>query len=112
MQLQSLCAATFACIDLLSESKLGQVLGAPRSSLASDIFCWCTDCNAMTACAGHKVRSKDVIKLIGGGTGFAGKEGQRLQSDKKYLLGPGSGMADLRGQAASGASRFGLSFQN
>jgi nitric oxide synthase-interacting protein len=64
------------------------------------------------ASAGQKVRAKDVIKLVGGGTGFAGKEGQRLQSDKKYTLGPGSGMADLRGQASSGTSRFGLSFQN
>ena len=55
---------------------------------------------------------KDVIKLVGGGTGFAGKEGQKLQSERQYVLGPGAGLADLRGQAAAGASRFGLSFQN
>lgn len=58
------------------------------------------------------MREKDVIKLVGGGTGFAGKEGQKLQSDRKYMLGPGTGKADLRGQAAGGASKFGLSFQN
>ena len=62
--------------------------------------------------AGHKVKEADVIKLVGGGTGFAGREGQKLQSEKQYTLGPGSGRADLRGQAASGVSRFGLSFQN
>ena len=59
-------------------------------------------------CAGHKIKSKDVIKLVGGGTGFAAREGQKLESAKKYTLGPGSGRADLRGQAAGGASRFGL----
>lgn len=48
-----------------------------------------------------------------GGSGFAGgKQSDKLQSDKKFLLGPGSGKADLRGQAAGGASRFGLSFMN
>jgi hypothetical protein len=62
--------------------------------------------------AGHKITAKDVISLVGGGTGFAGREGQKLQSTKKYLLGPGSGQADLRGQAAAGASRFGLAFHN
>jgi nitric oxide synthase-interacting protein len=63
--------------------------------------------------AGCKVLEKDVIKLVTGGTGFAGgKQGDKLQSDKKYTLGPGSGKADLRGQAAGGASRFGLSFMN
>lgn len=49
---------------------------------------------------------------MAGATGFAGRDGQKLQSEKKYVLGPGSGMADLRGQAAGGASRFGLAFQN
>jgi nitric oxide synthase-interacting protein len=58
------------------------------------------------------VKEKDIIKLVTGGTGFAGREGQKLQADKKYTLGPGSGRADLRGQAASGASKFGLSFHN
>jgi hypothetical protein len=64
------------------------------------------------ACAGKKVNDKDVIKLLAGGTGFAGREGQTLESSKSYVLGPGSGKADLRGQAASGASRFGLTFRN
>lgn len=55
---------------------------------------------------------KDIVKLVAGATGFAGRDGQKLQSEKKYVLGPGSGMADLRGQAAGGASRFGLAFHN
>eukprot|EP00892_Ulva_mutabilis_P012112 jgi/Ulvmu1/9273/UM050_0022.1 len=61
---------------------------------------------------GHRVTDKDIIHLVAGATGFAGRDGQKLQSEKKYVLGPGSGMADLRGQAAGGASRFGLAFQN
>lgn len=68
----------------------------------------------MCACgAGCKVAEKDVIRLVTGGSGFAGgKQADKLQSDKQYTLGPGSGKADLRGQAAGGASRFGLAFTN
>jgi nitric oxide synthase-interacting protein len=62
--------------------------------------------------AGQKVTGKDVVRLVGGGTGFAGKEGQKLQSERQYTLGPGTGREDMRGQAAAGASRFGLAFQN
>lgn len=69
-------------------------------------------CPLGSVCAGHKVSDADIIHLVAGATGFAGRDGQKLQSEKSFILGPGSGMADLRGQAAGGASRFGLAFQN
>lgn len=62
--------------------------------------------------AGKPLAEKDVIKLVAGGTGFAGREGQKLEAGKSYTLGPGSGRADLRGQAAGARSRFGLTFHN
>ncbi|WIA18381.1 hypothetical protein OEZ85_009843 [Tetradesmus obliquus] len=61
---------------------------------------------------GKKVGEKDVIKLQGGGTGFAGRDGDRAQVKKHFHLGPGSGRADLRGQHQGPQSHFGLRFYN
>lgn len=46
-----------------------------------------------------------------GGTGFAAHD-KELQAKKRFLLGPGSGLADLRGQHAGPTSKFGLRFSN
>eukprot|EP00192_Tetraselmis_astigmatica_P014249 CAMPEP_0117675388 /NCGR_PEP_ID=MMETSP0804-20121206/15577_1 /TAXON_ID=1074897 /ORGANISM="Tetraselmis astigmatica, Strain CCMP880" /LENGTH=307 /DNA_ID=CAMNT_0005484385 /DNA_START=301 /DNA_END=1224 /DNA_ORIENTATION=- len=61
---------------------------------------------------GTKIREKDVINLRGGGTGFAQHDGDRTQSKKYFHLGPGSGLADLRGQHQGVPSRGGLVFTN
>ena len=55
---------------------------------------------------------KDVIKLQTGGTGFAARDGGKVQSSKHFHLGPGSGRADLRGQHQGPKSSFGLVFNN
>jgi nitric oxide synthase-interacting protein len=60
---------------------------------------------------GKQVGEEDVLELQRGGTGFAAHD-KELQAKKRFLLGPGSGMADLRGQHASAASKFGLRFSN
>jgi nitric oxide synthase-interacting protein len=61
---------------------------------------------------GKKLGPKDVIRLQTGGTGFASRDGDRVQSAKHYHLGPGSGRADLRGQHQGPRSSFGLVFMN
>lgn len=61
---------------------------------------------------GKRVSEKDVIKLLTGGTGFAGRDGEKAQVRKHYHLGPGSGRADLRGQHQGPRSQFGLTFNN
>jgi hypothetical protein len=35
-----------------------------------------------------------------------------LQAKRRFLLGPGSGLADLRGQHSGATSKFGLRFNN
>ena len=60
---------------------------------------------------GVAVAPEDVLELQRGGTGFAAHDKQ-LQTKKFFALGPGSGMADRRGQHASASSKFGLSFNN
>ena len=60
---------------------------------------------------GHKVRPKDVVEIQSGGTGFAARD-KHAQAKKKYLVGMGSGLADLRGQTQGPGSRFGLQFHN
>lgn len=62
--------------------------------------------------AGKRIREKDVIPLKSGGTGFAGRDGEKLMSSKLYLVGQGSGRSDVRGQNPQGSSRFGLSYTN
>lgn len=62
--------------------------------------------------AGVRIRDKEVIELKTGGTGFVGRDGERVQASKFFQLGPGSGLADLRGQTHGGASRGGLVFNN
>jgi len=54
---------------------------------------------------------KDVVTLQKGGTGFAAHD-KNAQASKKYLVGMGSGLADLRGQSSGPGSRFGLQFTN
>lgn len=61
---------------------------------------------------GKRIKESDVIELRTGGTGFAGRDGERLQVKKHFALGPGSGLADLRGQHQGPASRGGLVFMN
>lgn len=61
---------------------------------------------------GKKVGPKDVIKLQTGGTGFAARDGDKAQATKHWLLGPGSGRADLRGQHQGPRSAGGLVFMN
>lgn len=64
------------------------------------------------ASAKTKIREKDVIKLQRGGTGFAHHDGDKAESKKFYHLGPGSGLADLRGQHRNAPSRGGLVLMN
>ena len=61
---------------------------------------------------GHKVTPKDVIRVKGGGSGFAGSHAA-VQANKFFHLGPHNGPADLRGQTrAGGESAFGLRLHN
>ncbi|KAG2422207.1 hypothetical protein HXX76_016207 [Chlamydomonas incerta] len=61
---------------------------------------------------GKRLREKDVIELKTGGTGFAARDGQRVQTKKYFMLGPGNGLRDLRGQHQGGRSLGGLVFNN
>eukprot|EP00951_Prasinocladus_malaysianus_P006373 scaffold45281_cov30-Prasinocladus_malaysianus.AAC.1 len=61
---------------------------------------------------GVKIREKDAIKLQRGGTGFSAHDGDKTESKKFWHLGPGSGLADLRGQHQGAPSRGGLAFMN
>mmetsp|Transcript_32152 Transcript_32152/g.82337 ORF Transcript_32152/g.82337 Transcript_32152/m.82337 type:complete len:321 (-) Transcript_32152:241-1203(-) len=61
---------------------------------------------------GKKIRERDVVKLQRGGTGFAAHDGDKVESKKFWHLGPGSGLADLRGQHRNAPSRGGLSIMN
>ena len=58
---------------------------------------------------GHTVKPKDVIKLQRGGCGFSAS-GTQVESKHDFLLGMGSGLADLRGQQRGPVSKFGLRF--
>ncbi|GLI59813.1 hypothetical protein VaNZ11_001780 [Volvox africanus] len=62
--------------------------------------------------AGKKVRDKDVIELKTGGTGFAARDGERVETKKYFMLGPGNGLRDLRGQHQGPRSLGGLVFMN
>lgn len=62
---------------------------------------------------GSKIRHpEDVVALKGGGTGFSAKDGEAAEAKKTFALGPGTGRADVRGQAGAGGSKFGLKFAN
>ncbi|PNW87643.1 hypothetical protein CHLRE_02g142086v5 [Chlamydomonas reinhardtii] len=61
---------------------------------------------------GKRIRDKDVIELKTGGTGFAARDGERVQTKKYFMLGPGNGLRDLRGQHQSARSLGGLVFNN
>lgn len=60
---------------------------------------------------GHRVGPEDAIELQRGGTGFALHD-KEAQAKKHFLLGPGSGLADRRGQHGGPSSKFGLRFGN
>ena len=60
---------------------------------------------------GTPVGPDDVIELQRGGTGFAAHD-KSLQVTRHFTLGPGSGLADLRGQHHGPTSKFGLRFNN
>lgn len=59
---------------------------------------------------GRKVEG--IVKLQGGGTGFAAHDGKAAEAASHFALGAGSGRADVRGQLAAGGSRFGLKYAN
>mmetsp|Transcript_5486 Transcript_5486/g.9493 ORF Transcript_5486/g.9493 Transcript_5486/m.9493 type:complete len:322 (-) Transcript_5486:741-1706(-) len=61
---------------------------------------------------GHKLRERDVIELKTGGTGFVGRDGDRVMAEKRFIGGMGSGRQDLRGQHNQGTSLGGLVFTN
>ncbi|KAK9847790.1 hypothetical protein WJX84_006659 [Apatococcus fuscideae] len=61
---------------------------------------------------GMKLGKGDVIELQRGGTGFSLHDGKSIESTKYWHLGPGSGMADLRGQHQGPRSATGLIFMN
>ncbi|GFR51939.1 hypothetical protein Agub_g14460 [Astrephomene gubernaculifera] len=61
---------------------------------------------------GKRVRDKDVIPLQTGGTGFAARDGEKVQTQKYFMLGPGNGLRDLRGQHQGPRSLGGLAFMN
>ena len=67
---------------------------------------------ARAAVAGKRIKEADVVEIKAGGTGFAARDGEKLQVQKHFALGPGSGLADLRGQHQGPASRGGLVFWN
>lgn len=51
-------------------------------------------------------RVERAIALRTGGTGFSGRSGAKLESQRYFAVGQGSGLADVRGQNPSAASRF------
>lgn len=61
---------------------------------------------------GQPISEDDVVELQRGGTGFAAHNADALQAKAFFHLGPGSGMADLRGQHQGPRSHFGLRFTN
>lgn len=61
---------------------------------------------------GVKVDESDILELQRGGTGFAEHDKDALQAAKYFAVGVGSGLADLRGQNATGGSLFGLRMMN
>ncbi|GAX79246.1 hypothetical protein CEUSTIGMA_g6686.t1 [Chlamydomonas eustigma] len=61
---------------------------------------------------GKKVKESDVVELQTGGTGFAGRDGEKVQSSKYAQVGVGSGRQDLRGQHQGPRSMGGLQFLN
>lgn len=62
--------------------------------------------------AGKKVKESDVIELQTGGTGFAARDGEKVQSSRYAAVGIGSGRQDLRGQTRGPRSLGGLSIMN
>lgn len=62
---------------------------------------------------GKRIRhDRDVIELKTGGTGFSARDGERVQTQKHFVLGPGNGLRDLRGQHQGPRSLGGLVFYN
>jgi len=61
---------------------------------------------------GKAVREGDVVELKTGGTGFSGRDGEAVEAKAHFHLGPGSRLAERRGQGGSGGSRFGLRIGN
>ena len=62
---------------------------------------------------GTRVRHPaDVVPLRSGGTGFAAHDGGAAEAKRTFVLGPGTGRADVRGQGGAGGSKFGLRFNN
>lgn len=60
---------------------------------------------------GKSVCDDDVLELKRGGTGYAKHNSDEIEASKFHHLGPGSGLADRRGQTAAGSSLFGLKLQ-
>lgn len=65
-----------------------------------------------TCVAGTRIKERDVIELKTGGTGYVGRDGDKVETKKFFDLGAGNGRADLRGQHNAGRSLGGLSIMN
>ena len=50
---------------------------------------------------GTRIKESEVIELKTGGTGFAARDGDRVESSKYSNVGLGSGKQQLRGQAGA-----------
>ncbi|CAD7701384.1 unnamed protein product [Ostreobium quekettii] len=61
---------------------------------------------------GKEVTKKDVIQLRHGGTGFCARDEGKVEAKRHCPLGPGNGLADLRGQHQGPRSHGGLQFWN
>jgi hypothetical protein len=81
----------------------GQAAGAARALLAS----CCTGCGCLLVSCWLRGHEPSAVCTC---TSCALPN--RLQAKRRFLLGPGSGLADLRGQHSGATSKFGLRFNN
>lgn len=95
--------------DVLSNSSR-LVVVRPSGDVVTE-HTWRTCILAEGMYKGETVGPENAIELQKGGTGFA-EHDKEVQAKKHFLLGPGSGLADRRGQHAGPTSRFGLRFGN
>lgn len=102
------------CLTCVREAPLNTACTHPRSNRDFKPPPNATNARAPSPASLDKqqIAPRDVIKLQTGGTGFAARDGEKATASKHYLLGPGSGRADLRGQHQGPRSAFGLAFNN
>jgi nitric oxide synthase-interacting protein len=80
--------------------------------LLEDTYTKCVKPDGVFGNPPKKIKEKDVIKMQGGGTGFAAHDKEKVEATTHHALGPGSGKADLRGQHQGPRSLGGLQFYN